>query len=73
MRAAARRRAFPRTVRVVAWGIFKFLVFVGLLAAGAYLIYGQVSKVERDEIPVPSQVVVPNPPPIQVNPQSPLR
>lgn len=54
-------------------GIFKILVFVGLLAAGAYLIYGQVSKVEPDEVPVPSQVVVPNPPPIQVNPQSPLR
>lgn len=46
---------------------------MGLLAAGAYLIYGQVTKVDRDEIPVPSQVVVPGPPPIQVNPQSPLR
>lgn len=46
---------------------------MGLLAAGAYLIYGQVSKVEPDEVPVPSQVVVPNPPPIQVNPQGPLR
>lgn len=73
MPARPPHRPSPRPAGVVAWCIFKFLVFVGLLAAGAFLIYGQVSKVDRDEIPVPSQVVVPNPPPIQVNPQNPLR
>lgn len=52
--------------------IFKLLL-IALLAAGAYFGYENfVAKVDPDEIPVPSHVVV-TPPPVTMNVPNPLR
>ncbi len=53
-------------------GVILKLIFIALLAAGAYFGYENfVADVDPDEIPVPSHVVV-TPPPVTLNVPNPL-
>lgn len=75
---AAGRRSRPpgpslRGPGAVAWCILKVLIILALLVAGGSIIYSRFADVSKDEIPVPSMVVVPNPPQIDARPPNPLK
>jgi hypothetical protein len=65
--------ASPGALGVVAWGIVKTLIILALLVAGGSLIFSRLADVSKDEVPVPSMVVVPNPPQVDFQPPNPLK
>ena len=66
-------RPFQPAPLVVRLSILKVLIILALLVAGGSLLYGQLVEADADKVPVPSMVVVPDPPPIDARPPNPLR
>lgn len=54
-------------------GILKILIILALLVAGGSILYSRFEDATKDEIPVPSMVVVPDPPQVDFQPPNPLK